>query len=366
MSSLAGPSGMKMEGPYEYVGPDYWWLDNQYGGNYGFNTETGPGLQVPQVESVARMVGAKDLWPIGPNWAFHCTASDSHMNNTSFLENAMKKSYGKAESLEDFMRKAHAMDYDATRAMYEAFRANVPEATGIVQWMLNSAWPSLYWQLYDWYGIPTAGYYGVKKANAPVQAVYNYADHCVYVVNDGVPSNSYKVTVRVYDAASKLVRNEEHVVNSQPRDTRKVVSGIEGPCFVDIKVECGGYTTSNFYCVAAQLNRYKWDKSDWWGIPMASSSDMQFVSNLPATKVALKVVEADGGYDVTLTNSGAVIAYQNILKAKDEKGNLIPGTFWSDNFFTVLPGESCTVHCTLPEGCGKAVIDFAGWNAKTE
>ena len=366
MSSLAGPSGMKMEGPYEYVGPDYWWLDNQYGGNYGFNTETGPGLQVPQVESVARMVGAKDLWPIGPGWAFHCTASDSHMNNTSFLEKAMKKSYGKAESLEDFMRKAHAMDYDATRAMYEAFRANVPEATGIVQWMLNSTWPSLYWQLYDWYGIPTAGYYGVKKANAPVQAVYNYADHCVYVVNDGVPSNSYKVTVRVYDAASKLVRNEEHIVNSQPRDTRKVVSGIEGPSFVDIKVECGGYSTSNFYCVPQHLNRYKWDKSDWWGIPMEKSADMQFVSNLPATKVALKVVEADGGYDVTLTNGSAVIAYQNILKAKDDKGSLIPGTFWSDNFFTVLPGESCTVHCTLPEGCEKAHVELAGWNAKTE
>jgi hypothetical protein len=170
----------------------------------------------------------------------------------------------------------------------------------------------------------------------------------------------------VYDAASKLVRNEEHIVSSQPRDTRKVVSGIEGPCFVDIKVEAGGYKTSNFYCVSAQLNRYKWDKSDWWGIPMEKYADMQFVSKLPAAKVALKVVEADGGYDVTLTNSSAVIAYQNILKAKDDKGSLIPGTFWSDNFFTVLPGESCTVHCTLPEGCKKAHVELAGWNAKTE
>lgn len=42
------------------------------------------------------------------------------------------------------------MDYNSERAMFEAFRCNLPRTTGIVQWMLNSAWPSIYWQLYDW------------------------------------------------------------------------------------------------------------------------------------------------------------------------------------------------------------------------
>ena len=59
-----------------------------------------------------------------------------------------------------------------------------------------------------------------------------------------------------------------------------------------------------------------------------------------------------------------MIAYQNILKAKDASGQLIPGTFWSDNFFTVLPGESRTVRCTLPEGIANAAISFSGWNSK--
>ena len=364
LTSLAGPSGTKMEGPYEYVGPDYWWIDNRCGGNFGFNTETGPGLQMPQLESVKRMVGEKDLWPVGPNWAYHCTASASVMNNTRFLENAMNHLYGPAQGLEDWMRKAHAMDYDATRSMFEAFRANVPTATGIVQWMLNSAWPSLYWQLYDWYGIPTAGYYGVKTANAPVQAVYNYGNGSVWVVNDGAKAADYVVSARIYDADSRLVRYEKTSVTARPRDPWKVFSGIEGPCFLALEIIGQDYTATNFYCIPAELNRYTWSKADWWGIPMDKYTDMRFVSQLPETTLQMQVKPVEGGYDVTLTNNSQVIAYQNIVKALDASGQLIPGTFWTDNFFTVLPGESRTVHCTLPQGCTGAEIGFSGWNAK--
>ena len=363
LSSLAGPSGMKMEGPYEYVGPDYWWLDNRGGGNYGFNTETGPGLQMPQLESLRRMVGEKDLWPMGPGWSYHCTASSSAMNSPSFLENAMRQQYGPAGSLDDWMRKAHAMDYDATRSMFEAFRANIPVATGIVQWMLNSAWPSLYWQLYDWYGIPTAGYYGVKAANAPVQAVYNYGDGSVWVVNDGVPAEEYKVRARTYDGNGKLVKDESTALTSRPREPWKVFGSVQGPCFLALEVSGQGYTASNFYCIPGEPNRYKWNKADWWGIPIDRYADMRFVSSLPETRLQMQVKPVEGGYEVTLANPGEVIAYQNILKALDADGRLIPGTLWTDNFFTVLPGESRTVRCTLPPDCAGATIGFSGWNA---
>ena len=285
------------------------------------------------------------------------------MNKTSFLENAMKHMYGHIEGLDDFMRKAHAMDYDATRSMYEAFRANVPAATGIVQWMLNSAWPSFYWQLYDWYGVPTAGYYGVKAANQPIQAVYNYGDGSVWVVNDGAAVADCQLRIRVYDKHSQLLRDEKLNVQSRPRDPWKVASGIEGPCFLAVEVSARDYQASNFYCIPAELNRYKWHRADWWGIPIDEYANMRFVPHLPKTSLTMQVKAVEGGYDVTLENKGEVIAYQNILKALDADGKLIPNTFWTDNFFTVLPGESRTVRCTLPQGCAQATIGFSGWNA---
>ena len=368
LTSLAGPSGMKMEGPYEFVGPDYWYIDTECGGAFGFNTETGPGLNLPQEESLRRMIGEEQLWPMGKNWAYHCTAAASHMNTPAFQMKAMEGLYGKAETLEDYVKRAHAMDYNTERAMFEAFRCNVPNATGIVQWMLNSAWPSIYWQLYDWYGIPTAGYYGVKKGLRPVQLVYNYGDACAYVVNDAVEEAEYTATVKVFDIKSQLVREETKKIVSKPREPMKVFENLGGPCYVALELtgpdgkSCG----NNFYTISGKNNVYNWKKADWWGVPIVEYAYVGFVCDLPATPVVMTLQKTDKGYGVTLKNQGSVLAYQNILKAKDTKGQLIPGTFWSDNFFTLLPGETRTVECTLPEGCKQAEIVLDGWNANVE
>jgi exo-1,4-beta-D-glucosaminidase len=38
--------------------------------------------------------------------------------------------------------------------MFEAYSRNRFESTGLIQWMLNNAWPEMVWHLYDWYGRP--------------------------------------------------------------------------------------------------------------------------------------------------------------------------------------------------------------------
>ena len=363
LTSLAGPSGNKMKGPYEYVGPDYWYIDTKFGGAYGFNTETGAGMNIPQAENVKRMVGEENLWPLNSVWDYHCTASGSVMNTTAAEVEAATGHFGAPESFEDFMRKAHALDYDATRAMYEAFRCNVPRTTGIVQWMLNSAWPSLYWQLYDWYLVPTAGYYGVKKGLKPVQLVYNYKEHAVYCVNETVPEATYTGIMKVYDVNSKLVDSVEMDFVSTPRQPRKVFAGISGPCFLylELKDHKDRVIADNFYCIAEKFTDYNWKKTSWWGSPINEYADMSFVTNLPAVDLEMKSKAIPGGFEVTLKNKSEVIAYQNIIKALDSNGELIPGVSWSDNFFSLVPGQRRKVRCQIPEGV-KATIAMEGWN----
>ena len=360
-STLSGPSGVKMEGPYDYVAPDYWYVDNRFGGAYGFNTETGIGLNMPQKESVRRMVGEDNLWPVNEVWDKHCVRGKEM--NTSRMLGVVAGEYGEATSFEDFVRKAQAADYDATRAMFEAFRCHIDHATGIVQWMLNSAWPALYWQLYDWYLAPTAGYYGTQKANAPYQLIYNYGDHTVYGVDDVMPEASYEAVLKIFDKDGKLIGRDNKPVDFVPRQPQKVYSGIEGPCFLSLELRLGGEpVANNFYCIPAKDNVYDWEASNWFISPIKEYGDLSFVTALPQTKLTLDVKKADKGYEVTLTNSSEVIAYQNILKALDEKGQLIPAVLWSDNFFALTPGESRTVRCILPEGVGEARIAFEGWN----
>ena len=75
VSEISGPTGTKMNGPYEYVGPNYWYIDTLYGGAFGFNTETSPGPSIPVYESIIRIVPQAELWPMGKSWDYHCTTS---------------------------------------------------------------------------------------------------------------------------------------------------------------------------------------------------------------------------------------------------------------------------------------------------
>ncbi len=76
------------------------------------------------------------------------------------------------------------MDYEGERAMFEAFLRNKYNSTGVVQWMLNNAWPSIIWHLYDYYLVPGGGYYGTKKANEPMHVLYSYNDRSIVVVSE--------------------------------------------------------------------------------------------------------------------------------------------------------------------------------------
>ena len=345
MKSLAGWSGTKMEGPYEYVGADYWYKDTEAGGAFGWNTETGIGANLPQLESLKKMIPEESLWPLSDVWDYHCTASSSDMNSTKVLQEVVNGLYGGFDSLEDFVRKAHAVDYDGTRAMFEAFRVRVPKSTGIVQWMLNSAWPSLYWQLYDYYGIPTAGYYGTKKACEPVQLLFDYGTRKVYAVNESAAPRTFTATLKVYDAASKLIGQETKPVTVGYRDVVPVfdLKRFDGkPHFVALALTDGETPVAdNFYVLPAKDNEYVWKDTNWYITPISRYADLSFAFKQAPAEVEMTV----DGDKVTLTNKSGVIAYQNVLKAKDAAGNLVAPAYWSDNFFPLLPGETKTVTC---------------------
>lgn len=349
-SKLTGWSGSKMAGPYEYVGPDYWYLDTMNGGAFGFNTETGVGANLPQAESLKKFIPEDQLWPTSEAWDKHCTTSGSAMNTVTVLTNTINGQYGEATGFNDYVRKAHAVDYDATRAMFEAFRVNTPLTTGIVQWMLNSAWPSMYWQLYDFYGVPVASYYGTKKACEPVQLIYNYKDSQIYLVNEGNMVADVTVSVKVYDDASNLLLEDVKTLATSYRNTVKAfdMKPFDGrPHFIALEIRDaeGKFIADNFYCIAAQRNEYDWDEYTWYDTPITSYSDLRFAFAQPEADVTMETSYADGVYTVVLKNNSPVISYMNILKAKDAKGDLLVPAYWSDNFFPLLPGQEKTITC---------------------
>ncbi len=362
-STVTGWSGTKMEGPYEYVGPDYWYLDKDCGGAFGFNTETGIGANLPQLESLERMISAMDWWPITDSWDYHCTASSSAMNSTGMLRRVITAQYGPAKDLRDFVRKAHAVDYDGTRAMFEAFRVRMPLSTGIVQWMLNSAWPSLYWQLYDYYGAPTAGYFGTKKACEPQQLIYNYADDKVYAVSESLEPRALKAKVQVFSDQSVLMGEENADLMLEYRQSTPVfdLSQYAGkPHFVALTLTDteGNPVADNFYSIPAARNQYDWSRANWYLTPITQYADMGFVFNQGQAAIQSHIEQEGDKYTVTLTNRSSVIAPLVIVKVVDEENRLVTPVLWSDNFVTLLPRQTRTLTCTTPASAPRFFIDY--------
>ncbi|MFZ3366468.1 MAG: sugar-binding domain-containing protein, partial [Candidatus Sulfotelmatobacter sp.] len=184
-TTVTGDSGVKMTGPYEYVAPSYWEKDTPQGqpsrkacnaggcgGAYGFNTETSMGPAVPPIESIQAMVGKDHLWPIDDVWNYH--AGGGEFKTIKVFSSALANRYGKADTVEDFAFKSQLQTYEGVRAMYEAYSRNKYESTGVIQWMLNNAWPSMIWHLYDYYLRPGGGYFGAKRAMEALHPVYGY------------------------------------------------------------------------------------------------------------------------------------------------------------------------------------------------
>ena len=153
-TTLTGATGLKMTGPYDYVPPSYWLTDTKHGGAYGFNTETSPGPAVPPVESLRRMIPQDHLWPIDEVWNFH--AGGSRFMNIKVFTDALNARLGTATGVEDYARKSQLMAYEGQRAMFEAYARNKYASTGVIQWMMNNAWPSMIWHLYDYFLAPAA------------------------------------------------------------------------------------------------------------------------------------------------------------------------------------------------------------------
>lgn len=367
-SKVSGPTGMKMFGPYEYVGPNYWFIDRKYGGAYGFNTETGPGPQIPILESIKKMIPEDKLWPLNEVWDYHCTASTTALNSLKLNTEILEAMYGKADNLKDYLDRSHLISYQSTKSMYEAFRVNKEGATGIVQWMLNSAWPSLYWQLYDYEKIPVPAYYGVKRGNKPLQVVYNYADNGIYVINDELTElSNAKVIIKAYDANSNIIFSKEQVFSIASNKVDKITeignSAINTLLFLEIIDAEGSILSENFYALSSKPDQYDWDKSMWVGTPMTSCGDFKALTNMPEADLKVSVSKEKDELRVSIENTGDKIAFFVQLLAKDKDGEIPYPIFWNDNYNSLQPKEKKEFTCKYD--ADKLAIDhlkISGWN----
>jgi exo-1,4-beta-D-glucosaminidase len=391
-TTTVGPSGVKMTGPYEYVAPLFWYVDTRHGGAFGFNTETSSGPAIPPIESLRRMLPADHLWPIDSVWEYHAGGMSHTLN---VFSDALNQRYGPSDSAEQFSMKSQVQAYEAHRAMMEAYGRNKYTSTGIIQWMLNNAWPSMIWHMYDWYLRPGGSYFGVKKACEPLHVQYSYDDRSVVIVNSYYqPFANLKVSAKLYnfDMTEKFSKDVQGSVG--PDSSTRVftlpsISGLSGTYFVSLTLESGGQIPSrNFYWLSTREETLDWsreeqdtsgqyDISTW--TPTKDFADYTALNSLPKVNLEATAQTKSNGEErsttVTLHNPTSTLAFDIHLKVNrassgrvdregPEDSEILP-VLWQDNYFPLLPGETRQITATFhadKENLAAPLVEVEGWN----
>ena len=376
-AELTGASGVKMEGPYEWVPASYWMLDKDAGGAHGFATEISPGPAVPPIESLQRMIPKEHLWPIDEYWNYH--AGGGEFKNVDVFTAALNARYGPAKDVRDYAMKSQLMTYEGQRAMFEAYGGNRYTSTGVIQWMLNNAWPSLIWHLYDYYLTPAGGYYGTRKACEPIHVQYSYHDQSVVAVNTTLePQRNLKLTAQVYDLnlTQKFSKTSELDLAADSN-----VKAFAIPPMEDLSVtyflklmlqDADGRTiSSNFYWLSTKDDVLDPKKAKWYYTPVSSYADMTQLEKLPQVKLSVSANASRRGEHevarVTVSNPTRSLAFFVRLQIKkgSDGADVLP-IIWQDNYFSLMPGERKEITATYKLkdlGTARAFLVVEGWNS---
>jgi exo-1,4-beta-D-glucosaminidase len=391
-SLVSGYSGVKMDGPYEWVPPIYWETDSaqKYGGTYSFATEISPGPSIPPYESLIKFIPKDSLWFTTATWKYHCGTMT--FGNTDVFNEALQGRYGTPGDIQDYIAKAQAQDYEAHRAMMEAYGLRkYHTATGVVQWMGSNPWPGLIWHTYDYYLYPAGTYFGMKKSMEPLHIMYSYGDNAVYVTNSlqqRFAALRAEATIYNLDGSQKFSKT---LVTDVESDSISKCFALPGagdfsPTYflrLQLKDADDDIKSINWYWLSQKGDVLNWSKSTWYTTPQSGYADYSALQTLG--KTTLKVINRSAtsspdsaSHNIVITNTGNTVAFQVHLRAlKGKEGDDILPVIFSDNYIELAPGESRTIRCTYAHkdaaqetgtssATGEKVIPFflvTAWNA---
>lgn len=174
-------------GPWTNFKPS-WYFTKYPGGfggdpGWGFRTEIGTGV-FTTFESFKKFIPKENWWPRNSMWDKHFFGPSAANGGPDRYENAINNNYGVATGIEDWCRKSQLLNIETNKALFEGWQHHMwNDASGVLTWMSQSAYPSFVWQTYDYYYDLNGAYWGVKKACEPVHIQWSYADNSVKVSN---------------------------------------------------------------------------------------------------------------------------------------------------------------------------------------
>jgi exo-1,4-beta-D-glucosaminidase len=300
----------------------------------------------------------------------------SPFDNLNVVSSALNSRYGTATSAADYVKKSQAQNYESWRAQYEAYEVNKAKtdgsaSTGFINWMLTSGWFSLHWQAFDWFLRPSAAYFGIKKSGEPLHISWDYGflNH-VNVTNDLY--QTFTGLVATADVLNFDLTNKYHnsvtltagPASSNVAFTIPGLTGLTTTYFVKLKLQdsTGKTISDNFYWYSTTLDAIG-NSCKWYFCATKKFANLTALQTLPLVTITHSDSFGTATLTSTLTNSSASLGLLIHARVTSGGNDVLP-VFWSDNYITLLPGESRALTANFPAGTlpPGAIVQLDGFN----
>ncbi len=360
------PSGVYSGGPYQWEDPKDYYRRADEAHDWVFKDETGLPSQPPYTtlaKIIPNLVWDTNLpFPLNNTWGYHDACTGAAQYDKYYSE--MVKRYGQPTTLENFSDKMQLMNAVGYQGIFEADGHKLNETGGVMLWKLNSALPSVVWQIYDWYLEPNAGYYAMQNACEPLHIQFNQDDSTVAIINR-VHHSTGSLTAKadIYDINSKLINSVKlgHIeladVGTQSainlKDNLKLINEVS---FVVLNLyDALGKTISH--------NMY-------W---LSPKNNFTGFNTLDSTKLEAKLIKTEIGitedkWTLQLSNNTEKIAFF-IRPQLMKNGEEVMPSYWTGNYFTLAPHESTNISVSVPTdklGGITPTILIEGWNVEKQ
>ncbi|HQG77813.1 MAG TPA: glycoside hydrolase family 2 TIM barrel-domain containing protein [Bacteroidales bacterium] len=341
------------DGPYGIREPEKIFTER----SFPFNPETGS-IGIPNYDGLVKIIPEDEMTPPGAtgrpskSWTYH-----KYLPLYDFPDR-----YGKVKDVRDFCLKAQIVSYEQYRALQEAFNYKMWDwYTGMLVWKNQNPWTALRGFFYDYYLDYTGGYFGYMHGAAPVHIQLNLNDSVVCTLNQTARSiKDLEAEVLLSDLHGKQVFSRKSTLDLNAQET-KLLDKVELP---------GGDSEVFFLKLRLRKNNEIIDENLYW----LTNKPKSYEKLNDLRNVTLKTdVSRTGQKNATVSviNQENETAFFIRLKIVDRQGNLVLPSYFSENYFTLLPGDSKQVNIELPAQPPTRKSDgirlvLEGWNTGPE
>ncbi len=323
--SSSADEGVSGHGPY-------WALPmKEYFARQSGKIHTERGMpNVMNIESLKRTFSPEALWPQSVQWGQHDYTLQGAQRAREF-NGLVATGLGEAKSAEEFSRWAQLINYNGYRGMFESTSKS---RAGLLIWMSHACWPSMVWQTYDYYFDPTAAYFGMKKACEPLHIQYNALTDDIEIVNHSAGlCAGITAIATIFDLNGKKVAQQKTKMTSAEDTTTSWIK----------LAKLLKQAPSDVYFVRLQLSDKRGIVSENLYIMGREENNYRALTTLPKADVEQQVTIQGETVRVTLRNKGKSVAPFLRLNLKGADGEQILPAIYSDNYITLMPGESTTI-----------------------